>query len=175
MLFKELLSMIKSKKGFTLIEIVVVLAMLSILAHVAFGDFSSSTYAARGSKVVSDMRKIESAISTYYQKNNIYPASKSDTLSGNSVSLESLVIGGWPTPPSGEFTIPHDDDSTEKSLTSGTLSDSASYEYLPNDSSDLINKPGHVYLSGATISSSIKSDDNGYSLYNLLTGEKSSN
>ena len=171
--------MIKSKKGFTLIEIVVVLAILSILAHVAFGDFSSSTFASRGSKVVSDMRKIESAISTYYQKNNIYPLSKDDELKDNnglatSVPLESLVIGGWPTPPSGEFTIPHDD-STEKSLTSGTLSDSASYEYLPNDSSDLINKPGHVYLSGATISSSIKSDDNGYSLYNLLTGEKSSN
>ena len=167
--------MIKSKKGFTLIEIVVVLAMLSILAHVAFGDFSSSTYAARGTKVVSDMRKIESAISTYYQKNNIYPASKTDTLGGSSDSLESLVVGGWPTPPVGEFTIYHDDDSTEKALTSGTLSDSASYDYTPTDSTDLINSPGHVYLSGVTISSSTDSDTKGYSLYNLLTGEKSSN
>lgn len=167
--------MIRSKKGFTLIEIVVVVAIIGILATVAFGDFSHATFAARGSKVVSDMRKIESAISIYYQKNNIYPASKTDTLSGNSVSLESLVVGGWPVPPVGEFTIAQDSDSSDKTITKGTLSDSASYIYTPDDSSDLINSPGHVYLSGVTITSNIDSDTKGYSLYNLLTGETSSN
>lgn len=168
--------MIKYKKGFTLVEVIVVVAILGILATVAFGDFSSSTFAARGTKVVSDMRKIESAISTYYQKNNIYPASKSDTLSNNSVSLETLVVGGWPTPPTGDFTIAQDSDSSDKTITKGTLSSSASYIYLPTDSNDLINSPGHVYLSGVTISTTIASDTNGrYSLYNLLTGKKDDN
>lgn len=166
--------MFKSRKGYTLIEVVVVIAMISILLTFAFGDFSSSTYAARGSKVISDMRKIESAINIYYQKNNIYPASKTDTLNDNSATLESLVVGGWPTPPVGEFTIAQDGDSSDKTLTSGTISSSASYDYEPTDSTDLINNPGHVYLTGATISG-IESDTNGYSLYNLLTGEKDDN
>ena len=53
----------KNKKGFTLVELVVVIAILGILAGIAIPRFMDATASARGSKIVADLRTIDSAVS----------------------------------------------------------------------------------------------------------------
>lgn len=52
---------IKNQKGFTLVELVVVIAIIGILAGMAIPRFLDATASARGAKVVADMRTIQSA------------------------------------------------------------------------------------------------------------------
>ena len=64
----------KSHHGFTLIELVVVIAILGILAGIAIPRFMDAQATARGSKILADMRTLESALNLY-SINNTVPAS----------------------------------------------------------------------------------------------------
>lgn len=55
----------KKLKGFTLIELVIVIAILGILAGIAIPRFIDTTEAARGAKLLGDMRTIESMALVY--------------------------------------------------------------------------------------------------------------
>ena len=59
---------IKNRKGFTLVELVVVIAILGILAGLAIPRFMDATASARGARIVADMRTIDSAIMMYNAK-----------------------------------------------------------------------------------------------------------
>ena len=56
---------IKNRKGFTLVELVVVIAILGILAGLAIPRFMSATETARGARIIADMRTLESAETLY--------------------------------------------------------------------------------------------------------------
>lgn len=58
----------RARKGFTLIELVVVIAILGILAGIAIPRFMDSIETARGAKLLADLRSIESAGTVYYTK-----------------------------------------------------------------------------------------------------------
>lgn len=88
---------IKNRKGFTLVELVVVIAIIGILAGIAVPRFLDATASARGAKIVADMRTIQSAEMIYYAKNAKYPTAQTD--------FADLVQGGWPEPPKGKFII----------------------------------------------------------------------
>lgn len=91
----------KNKKGFTLVELVVVIAILGILAGIAVPRFMDATATARGSKIVADLRTIDSAVTMYL-------ATKGDTeapTAGASSNLVPTYIASWPTPPSGTAKI----------------------------------------------------------------------
>ena len=95
----------KNKKGFTLVELVVVIAILGILAGIAIPRFMDATATARGSKIVADMRTIESAVSMQYAKSGSY-----------SSNVQGLVDGGYlaslPVAPTGEAKITKNDKTT---------------------------------------------------------------
>ena len=97
---------IKNRKGFTLAELVVVIAILGILAGLAIPRFIGATETARGARVIADLRTVESALSMYYAKNgNFYDPATSTTL----VTVDGLVKNGLlaavPIPPTGDMKI----------------------------------------------------------------------
>ena len=62
------------RAGFTLVELVVVIAILGILAGLAIPRFVNANMAARGSKIFADMNACESAINLYYVRTGSFPA-----------------------------------------------------------------------------------------------------
>jgi general secretion pathway protein G len=71
---KKMRSFIRNSKGFTLVEILIVVIILAILAGVVIPQFSSSSEDAKLSVLQSDLATMRAAVELYYhQHNNIYP------------------------------------------------------------------------------------------------------
>ncbi len=97
-------------KGFTLIELVVVIAILGILAGIAVPRFLDATATARGARVVADLRTIESASIIYNVKMGKYPFSTAKInpylSTDDPANGKLLLIASYPTPPSGDIIFP---------------------------------------------------------------------
>lgn len=93
----------KNKKGFTLVELVVVIAILGILAGIAIPRFMDATASARGAKIVADLRTIDSACMMHYAKYGTV-ATKA-LITTTTAGTSSQLIASWPTPPKGKATI----------------------------------------------------------------------
>lgn len=65
-----------AKKGFTLAELMVVIAIVGILSTVAFGSMKAYGLKKKNNQAIADLVKIKSALDTYYAKNSKYPISK---------------------------------------------------------------------------------------------------
>lgn len=65
------------KKGFTLIEIMVVMVIIGILATIGIGSFRSSQIKSRDARRKADLRHISEALEAYYNDLGSYPAAAS--------------------------------------------------------------------------------------------------
>jgi len=63
----------KKQNGFTLLEILVVIALLGILATIIMGSYLASLKKARDSRRKQDLEQISRALELYYSQNNSYP------------------------------------------------------------------------------------------------------
>lgn len=61
------------KKAFTLIELLIVVAIIAILAAIAVPNFLEAQTRAKVSRVAADQRSYATALETYYIDNNTYP------------------------------------------------------------------------------------------------------
>ena len=64
----------KEKSGFTLIELMVVIAIMAVLAVVGFASYSIALGKARDAKRRADLHDIRNALESYYVRNNAYPS-----------------------------------------------------------------------------------------------------
>ena len=107
----------KNKKGFTLVELVVVIAILGILAGIAIPRFMDATATARGAKIVADMRTLESAETMYYARVGSYTNSIATLVSAGLIATE-------PKAPAGKYIIP-------ESQVTNTLGAETAYTVVP--------------------------------------------
>ena len=94
-----------NQKGFTLVELMVVIAILGILAAIAIPKFSDSTSAANTAKIAADLRTIDSAL-VMYQANGgaVADGTKEGT---EATTVETLKAAGYlvdePKTPAGTY------------------------------------------------------------------------
>ena len=75
-------------KGFTLIELVIVIAVLGILAGVAIPRFLNASASARGAKVLANLRSIDSAVNLFMSKHGRIPTMAELTADGTGKMLD---------------------------------------------------------------------------------------
>ncbi len=76
---KTLKNKINSKKGFTLVELLVVIAIIAILSVTAYVALSGQTGKARDSRRQQDLSSIQTAVELYFVNNNSeYPKTLDD-------------------------------------------------------------------------------------------------
>lgn len=83
----------KNNKGFTLVELMVVVVIIGILVAIAIPVYNASEERARKGVCEANMRMIESALEQFYMNEGHYP--------GTDESLESYFKDGVPTCPEG--------------------------------------------------------------------------
>lgn len=96
-LFRKRLS---NRKGFTLVELLVVISIIGILSAIAIPKFTDATKTARGAKIQADLRTMESAIAIYYASAGTYPATPAALVSANLLTSEPAGPGSgveWAT------------------------------------------------------------------------------
>ena len=101
-------NLVKGKKGFTLIELVIVIAILGILAGIAIPRFLNATATARGARIVADLRTIDSAIVIYNARTGNLPTATTDlTTAGTGTNpTQFQLLASWPVPPTGSAIFP---------------------------------------------------------------------
>jgi prepilin-type N-terminal cleavage/methylation domain-containing protein len=76
-----------TRKGFTLIEILIVVAIIAILASVVLVGLGPTQQAGRDSRRISDLSEAQNGLELYYNKCGIYP--------GDSACGTGAPAGGW--------------------------------------------------------------------------------
>ncbi len=96
-----------NQKGFTLVELMVVIAILGILAAIAIPRFGDATATANTAKIQADLRTIDAAIVMYQAQRGSDPTGIG--AAGDAATATTLMGAGLlvepPTPPSGKCFI----------------------------------------------------------------------
>ncbi len=122
------------KNAFTLIELLIVVAIIGILAAIAVPNFLNAQVKAKVSRAVSDMRNIETALEMYQLDQNGYPMARSNPITGQTGQIR-LSERFYPltTPVSYMSTIPSDPFFNDLAETDPDFFDT--YDYFDNWSS----------------------------------------
>jgi len=95
-----------SKKGFTLIEILVVVAIIGLLASIVLVGLGSFRARGRDARRIADLREVQNALELYYTKYSSYP--QQTGWSELVTALQSAGIGVSKIPDNGPLG-PNDD------------------------------------------------------------------
>lgn len=87
-----------TRKGFTLVELIVVITILAILGSIAFVSLQGYSADARNSKRTSDLNSLQNAMSVKSTEG----ASIMSFISGSDKNLDDISIG-WKTPETDEY------------------------------------------------------------------------
>jgi type II secretion system protein G len=116
---------IRFRKGFTLIEILVVLAIIGLLASIVIVRANTTRARARDAERVSEIKSLQNALELYFTNNNGFPITSSavilDGQDGANNSVETDLISARTIP-----AIPSDPNN------SGNFQ----YRYLQNDANN---------------------------------------
>jgi prepilin-type N-terminal cleavage/methylation domain-containing protein len=91
---------IRNNKGFTLIELMIVVVIIGILAAIAIPKFSSVSKNAKQSEAESILKQIYSLEEQYMQRNDTYAANITD-------DAATGYLTGWKDPQAQYFTFPN--------------------------------------------------------------------
>lgn len=87
----------RGEKGFTLIELMIVVAIIGILAAIAIPQFASYRRRAQDSAAKSALKNLSTAQENYYAENNIYAAGRVNLTGWTVESIVTVTIAGADT------------------------------------------------------------------------------
>lgn len=79
----------KAQKGFTIIELLIVIAIIAILALLVLNNFQGAQAKARDQQRTTDINNVHSKLEEFYNENNYYPGS----IPTDSAALAALLPG----------------------------------------------------------------------------------
>lgn len=89
---EKMKKMNRKQKGFTLVELLIVVIVLAVLAGIVIPQFSSSTEDAKESVIMSDLSTMRAAVELYYhQHNSVYPGDVTSSYDGHATNEEWFV------------------------------------------------------------------------------------
>jgi len=84
------------KKGFTLVELLVVIAIIALLSTLSVVALNSARAKARDARRLSDIKQIRTALEMYFDSNMAYPDPTASTTLGTG-TMACLTSTGWTT------------------------------------------------------------------------------
>ena len=84
----------KRQQGFTLIELMIVVAIIGILAAIAIPAYQDYTCRAKMSEAVNAVSAAKTAVSEYYISQNAFPANANFETNVDSKYVQSLTYAG---------------------------------------------------------------------------------
>jgi prepilin-type N-terminal cleavage/methylation domain-containing protein len=85
-----------NKKGFTLIEILIVVAIIAILASIVLVGLGPAQQSGRDARRLADLHGIQNALELYYNKCGFYPGTAncaSNVSAGTMAALNAALVG----------------------------------------------------------------------------------
>ncbi|MCL5410846.1 MAG: fibronectin type III domain-containing protein [Patescibacteria group bacterium] len=146
--------MAKKPKGFTLVEILIVIAIIAILAGIVLLTILSVRARAQDAKRKSDLNSVNTALQSYGAGNNSYPISNPQTeLLSNDSNLGGILVANeyFKTIPQDQYKnrqYTYESDGNSYKLC-GILNDNSQYCFVNNIPADSGNSiavipPGHI-------------------------------
>ncbi|MEK7596960.1 MAG: prepilin-type N-terminal cleavage/methylation domain-containing protein [Patescibacteria group bacterium] len=87
------------KKGFTLVELIIVLAIIGVFTAVVFGSITTSRSKARDNSRIADMKQIELALVLYYDVNRYYPSASGTSIDALNILIMEKYLPSLPADP----------------------------------------------------------------------------
>lgn len=85
---------VSTKRGFTVLELLVVVAIIGIVSAAALVLLSDTRARSRDARRLQDIRELEKALNLYYAENGNFPVSVSTTTLTGSDSLSNTLVNG---------------------------------------------------------------------------------
>jgi prepilin-type N-terminal cleavage/methylation domain-containing protein len=122
-----MISLKKRNKGFTIVELLIVIVVIGILALLVITTYSGIQAKARNSKRSSDVATIQTQLEAFFQNSGYYPSlGDMNSASWLSTNMKSLDTGALIDP----------SNSTQSKTLVNSLSPSKQYGYQVTDASD---------------------------------------
>lgn len=139
---------INNNKGFTLIELVVSMAIIAILAAAGLSSFTTSQIKGRDGRRKSDLNQLSRALELHYNDHGAYPTNSVDGKVVGCTSPNYDQPCAWGSGPFGDSkgtiymqTLPQDPTSTRKYYYYSNASTYALYSWLENTNDAAIITP----------------------------------
>jgi len=97
----------KIRLGFTLVELLIVIIIISVLASVAVPKFNSAWKSGTESRLHQNLKEYRSAIERFHSDTGLYPASMSDIRRQTAPSTGLDATGASKTIPAGSWNGPY--------------------------------------------------------------------
>lgn len=150
-----MISLKKNNKGFTIVELLIVIVVIGILALLVITTYSGIQAKARNSKRQNDIQAIQTQLEAYFTEQGHYPSranmNDSSWLSSNLKSLDTTAL--------------QDPSNTSKTLVASPVAKSYAYEPNQGDASSTSCESDATGCAAYTLTATYEGQVNGQSTY----------